>query len=68
MLLRDYTKPELDYFVENCNFTESELQYFNLKSKDSSNIKIAMDMNISEQQVSVLSKRVRLKIARVQNL
>ncbi|MBO7676276.1 MAG: hypothetical protein J6S49_02005 [Erysipelotrichaceae bacterium] len=65
MLLRDYTKPELEYFVENCNFTESELRYFMLKSKDSSNVKIAMEMNVSEQQVSVLSKRVRMKIDRV---
>ena len=67
MLLRDYTKPELEYFVENCNFTESELRYFMLKSKDSSNVKIAMEMNVSEQQVSVLSKRVRMKISRVKN-
>ena len=65
MLLRDYTKPELEYFVEKCNFTESELRYFMLKSKDSSNVKIAMEMNVSEQQVSVLSKRVRMKIDRV---
>ena len=65
MLIRDYTKPELDYFVENCNFTESELKYFMLKSKDASNVKIAMEMNVSEQQVSVLSKRVRMKIDRV---
>ncbi len=65
MLLRDYTKPELEYFVENCNFTESELKYFMLKSKDASNVKIAMEMNVSEQQVSVLSKRVRVKIDRV---
>ena len=65
MLIRDYTKPELEYFVENCNFTESELKYFMLKSKDASNVKIAMEMNVSEQQVSVLSKRVRVKIDRV---
>ena len=65
MLIRDYTKPELEYFVENCNFTESEHKYFMLKSKDASNVKIAMEMNVSEQQVSVLSKRVRVKIDRV---
>ena len=37
MLLRDYTKPELDSLVAKCNFTDNELQYFMLKSKDKSN-------------------------------
>lgn len=66
MLLRDYTKPELDHFIEYCNFTESELQYFLLKSKDCTNIKISIEMNVSEQQVCILAKRVKSKIQRVQ--
>ncbi len=65
MLLRDYTLPEINHFIENCNFTESELQYFKLKSKDWSNIKISIEMNISEQQVSKLAKRVKNKIKRI---
>ncbi len=65
MLLRDYTKPELNRFIENCNFTESEMKYFILKSKDYSNIKISMEMNISEQSVSKLARRVKNKIKRV---
>lgn len=66
MLLRDYTKPELDYFAEYCNFTESEMQYFLMKSKDYSNIRISMEMNVSEQQVSKLARRVKEKINRSQ--
>lgn len=65
MLIRDYTLPEINHFIENCNFTESELEYFNLKSKDWSNVKISMEMNISEQQVSKLAKRVKNKINRI---
>ena len=65
MLLRDYTKVELDRYVELCNFTESELQYFNLKSKDKSNVQISFEMNISERQVSALAKRVKSKMARM---
>ena len=65
MLLRDYTLPEINYFIANCNFTESELEYFNLKSKDRSNVQISLEMNISEQQVSKLAKRVKNKINRV---
>lgn len=65
MLLRDCTKPELDYYVNNCNFTESELLYFNMKSRDWTNVKISIEMNISEQQVSRLARRVKNKINRV---
>lgn len=66
MLIRDYTKPELDHFIEYCNFTETELQYFILKAKDYSNTKISVEMNISEPQVSILAKRVKNKIKRIQ--
>ena len=65
MLLRDYTKPELDRFVDSCNFTDSELHYFLLKSKDKSNIQISFEMNISERQVSNLAKRVKVKMGRL---
>lgn len=65
MQIRDFTKPELDKFRELCNFTDSELQYFNLRSKDKSNVQIAMEMNVSQAQVSKLAKRVKSKIIRV---
>ena len=65
MLLRDYTKPELDRLVAKCNFTDTELQYFLLKSKDKSIVQISFEMNISEQQVSKLARRVKNKINRV---
>ena len=65
MLLRDYTKPELDRFVESCTFTDSEMTYFLLKSKDKSIIQISDEMNISVRQVSVLAKRVKTKISRM---
>ena len=65
MLIRDYTKSELDNCVEKCNFTENELQYFMLKAKDKSIVQISYEMNISERQVSVLAKRVKSKISRM---
>lgn len=63
--LCSFTVPELDKFRELCNFTDSELEYFNLKSKDRSNVQIAMEMNISEAQVSKLARRVKDKIIRI---
>lgn len=63
--IRNYTVPELDYFREVCNFTDDELYYFNLRSRDKSNIEISFEMCISEATVSRLSKRVNDKIVRV---
>lgn len=65
MKIRDFTVPELNRFRELCNFTDSELEYFNLRARDKSNIEIAMKMNISEAQVSKLAKRVKSKIIRI---
>ena len=65
MKLRDFTVPELDRFRFLCNFTDDELRYFNLRSRDKSNIEIALEMNVSEAQVSKLAKRVKSKILRV---
>ena len=65
MKIRDFTVPELNRFRELCNFTDSELEYFNLRARDKSNIEISMKMNISEAQVSKLAKRVKSKMIRI---
>lgn len=65
MKIRDFTVPELNKFRELCNFTDDELRYFNLRAKDKSNVQIALEMNVSEAQVSKLAKRVKSKIVRV---
>lgn len=65
MKIRDFTVPELDKLRALCNFTEDELAYFNLRAYDKSNVAIAMEMNVSEAQVSKLAKRVKSKIIRV---
>lgn len=65
MKIRDFTVPELNRFRELCNFTNDELTYFNLRARDKSNVEIAIEMNISEAQVSKLAKRVKSKILRV---
>ena len=65
MKIRDFTVPELYKIRKMCNFTASEMQYFDLSSKDKSNTEIAMTMNVSVAQVSKLAKRVKDKIRRV---
>ncbi len=63
--IRDFTVPELNQFRELCNFTDSELEYFNLRSRDKTNVEISLAMNVSESQVSKLAKKVKHKIIRV---
>ena len=65
MKICDFTVPELDKFRELCNFTPQELQYFNLRSKDKSNVQIAYEMNVSESTVSVLARKVKKKIIKI---
>lgn len=65
MLIRDYTQAEYDNCVAKCHFTEDELKYFDLKSRDKSIVQISFEMNISERQVSVLASRVKAKISRI---
>lgn len=65
MQVYDFTKPELDYFREQCNFTQDELEYFNLRSSGMSNVQISLTMNVSESKVSKLAKKVKSKLLRV---
>ena len=65
MKIRDFVEWELEKFRKECNFTDDELTYFNLRAKDKSNVQIAQEMNVSEAQVSKLAKRVKSKMIRV---
>ena len=65
MKICDFTKPELDKFRSECNFTEIERQCFDLKAKDKTNIQLSMELNVSESTISVVMRRVRTKITKV---
>lgn len=65
MKISSFTKPELRYFKEQCNFTPLEAQCFDLKAKDYTNIQLAMELNVCESTVSITMRRVRTKITKV---
>lgn len=65
MKICDFTVPELNKFRELCNFTEEELEYFELRAKNKSNVQIAIEMHVSEPKVSKLAKKVKSKILRI---
>lgn len=64
MQIFDFVEKELQYFRDNCNFTEDESEYFELRAKGKSNIQIAFEMNVSESKVSKLARKVKSKILR----
>ena len=65
MKIRDFTNPELDSFRKQCNFTEEEMQCFNLKAKDKTNTQICDELTMSPSKVSAVMRRVRAKIFRI---
>lgn len=65
MQIYDFTVPELNKLRELCNFSDSELEYFNLRARHKSNVEISMTMHVSEAQVSKLARKVKDKIKRI---
>jgi DNA-binding CsgD family transcriptional regulator len=64
MQVYDFTNPELDMLRQQCNFSDEELEYFNLRAKHLSNVQISLQMHISESKVSKLARKVKSKILR----
>lgn len=65
MQIYDLTVPELNRYRELCNFLDDELEFFNLRARGKSLVQIAIAMNVSESQASILSKKVKSKMERV---
>ena len=61
----NFVEWELQKFRDGCNFTDEELQCFELKAKDKSIEYIAQELHISTAKVSRLVKRVKSKILKV---
>ena len=65
MKICDFTKPELDRFRKECNFTETERQCFDLKAKGMTNYQLAMQLNMCDSSVASTMKSIRAKITAV---
>ena len=65
MKVCSFTKPEIEYCIRECNFTDSEMQLFNMRCKDIPLERCAEEMNISVSTVKRLSRRMKNKIIRV---
>ena len=64
----DFTKKELDYILENANFTEQQEKIFKMltgRQGRESVVCISMTMNISERTVNRRIKQIKHKIIRL---
>ena len=65
MVISEFTKPEIDYLLEKCNFTETEEKFFLLRTQGVSLLEIAEIMNVSRRTADNYSRKVRKKIIKV---
>lgn len=64
----DFIKPEIDFILENANFTEEQERVFNRlidKKGRQSIVQISMEENISTATVSRIIKKIKKKIIRL---
>lgn len=65
MQIKDYTIPELEHFRAYCNFTASELAFFDLRAAGETLEACEEIMGYSSGGIRHLSGRVRRKMSRV---
>lgn len=66
--IKDYVEHELNIFRKECNFSVEELEYFNMKARNYSNIRISTEMNVSLSTIGRIAKSVNQKVKRVEKL
>lgn len=59
------TKPELDYLLENANFTEEEEKIFRMLSKGKSRSQVWLEISVSDSTIDRRIRDIKSKIARV---
>lgn len=65
MIISEFTKPELDFLRETCNFVGSEKPLFEMRSRGVSLEEIADTLNMSVEGIKKVSRKVNSKISRV---
>lgn len=64
-IIPEFTKPELDYIVENANFTEQEKMLFDMRNNEYSIMQCAELLNVGETTAKRIHNRMKSKIMRV---
>ena len=61
----DFTKAEYEYFIDNCGFTDREIEILNLRRKGKSIIAISLEAHLSERTILRILKKIKHKILKV---
>lgn len=62
----DFSKPELEFFIANCNFTDDEMEVFECLSKGYTIRQIELKCAISESTVVRRANKIKEKIERIE--
>jgi transcriptional regulator len=65
MIISDFTKPELNFYRENCNFVRHEVPVFEMRSQGIPLEEIAEKLDMSVEGIKKISRKVNQKIARL---
>lgn len=65
MKIADFVEWELEMYRNECNFTDEELEFFNLRSKNQSLVQIQIALHCGETKANDLSKSVKRKILKI---
>ena len=65
MVVSDFTVPELNFFRDNCNFVNNEVQVFELRSQGKPLEEIAEMLDMSVEGIKKISIKVNKKISKV---
>lgn len=60
----DFTKKEIDFLIENCNFSKQERELFDLRNQYYTLEQAAEAMNVSSKTAYRINKRMKAKIIR----
>lgn len=64
-IIPDFTKPELDYIIENANFTTQEKMLFTMRNNERSMEECAELLNVGDSTAKRINKRMMNKIMKV---
>lgn len=65
MVISDFTKDEIDYLLEKCNFVNHEKVIFTERAKGRQLDDIAEELNLSYDHARAISRKVNRKILKV---
>ena len=65
MNIKDFTEPELDFFRQLCNFTQTERALFDMRAQGHTLDEAAEALHISRDTAGKISQKINKKVIRI---